>query len=178
MTFKTVLLASVVALTPLAAKAGWKEHVEIDRMTGKPYAAMRSPMVLADKPRPSPFDVIRGGLVVWCGFGTVDFFLGTDEGTGGPVFTKIKFSDLDELPIRAKADDRIFWLRVENSRSGSGNWLTAYGTESGGLYSAILNSGKLLLEVPTTEYGNLYFSFGLAGTRALHDRVCAADQAD
>ena len=177
MTIKTVLLAGTVALTPLAAQAEWIEHVFIDRMTGeKIYAAIVSPVVLADEPRPSLFDTVGGVLWVHCPE-IVTFVFGAMDQIDGPTF-KIEFSDLDEVPVRVKANHLVVELQAKNFERRVGYVLGFAGVDAFELRSFILNARKLLLEIPTVEYGNLYFSFDLAGTRNLHDQVCGAEQAD
>ena len=177
MTIKTVLLAGAVALMPVAAQAQWKERVEFDRITGeRRVAAMFSAAILADKPRPQLFDHIRGLLFARCGH-AVAFFFATEDGIDGPGL-KIEFSDLDELPIRARVDNQIAEFQAYNRREKGFFALLFPGANSESLRSAIVNSGKLLLEIPTVEYGEIYFSFDLAGTRDLHDRVCGPEQAE
>ena len=177
MTIKTVLLASAVALMPVAAQAQWKEHVEFDRITGEQrVAAMFSATILADKPRPYLFNHVRGMLFARCGH-AVAFVFATEDGIDGPGL-KIEFSDLDELPIRARVDDQIAGFQAYNRRDTDFPALLFPGADNDSLHSAIVNSGKLLLEIPTIEYGEVYFSFDLAGTRDLHDRVCGPEQAN
>lgn len=179
MTIKTVLLASVVALMPLAAQAQWKEYVSIDRITGEElWAAILSPKTLADKPRPYPFNLITGNLTLVCD--SAAYFEFNDESANafGILENAIEFSDLDELPIRARVDDRVAEFQAENRRNGDTPVLVFRGADNDSLYSVIVNSGKLLLEIPTVEHGDLYFSFDLAGTRKLHDRTCGTELAD
>ena len=90
----------------------------------------------------------------------------------------IEFSDLDELQIRARIDDHVATFQVENWRMDDTRALAFPGTGLDSLYSAIVEAGNLLLEIPTVEYGDLYFSFSLAGTRKLHDRTCGTTQSD
>ena len=177
MTIKTVLLAGAVALMPVAAQAQWEERVEFDRITGeRRVAAMFSAAILADKPRPHLFDHVRGMLFARCGH-AVAFFFATEDGIDGPGL-KIEFSDLDELPIRARVDDEIAEFQAYNRRDTDFFALLFPGANNDSLHSAIVNSGKLLLEIPTVEHGDLYFSFDLAGTRKLHDRTCGTELAD
>ena len=179
MRIKTVLLAGAVALTPLATQAQWKERVEFDRITGeRRVAAIVSASILADKPRPQLFDHIRGLLFARCSSAVAFSFVDTGRING--IGWEIEFSDLDELPIRARVDDSVAEFQAYNrSDKDKGFFALLFpGTDTGSLYSAIVNSGKLLLEIPTVEHGDLYFSFDLAGTRKLHDRVCGTEQAD
>lgn len=177
MTIKTILLASVVALTPLAGQAQWKEYVRIDRITGEQiFAGIVSSATLADQPRPFLFNAARGMLLARCGQ-AVGFIFATAGGIDGPVY-KIEFSNLDELRIRARVDDQIAEFQAENRRNGDTPVLVFRGADNDSLYSVIVNSGKLLLEIPTVEHGDLYFSFDLAGTRKLHDRTCGTELAD
>ena len=175
MTIKTVLLAASIALTPLAAQAQWKEYVQIDRITGEQIRmGMFSPAAIAEQPRPLLFNAAaRGMLLMLCKRVAVFIFV-SESGIDGVKY-EIEFSELDELPIRARVDSRVSEFRAENWRSDETSSLAFHGTDTGSLYSTIVNSGKLLLEIPTVEYGDLYFSFDLAGTRDLHDRVCGAE---
>ena len=175
MTIKTVLLAGAVALIPLAAQAQWKETVSTDRITGETlWAGIQSTATLADMPRPDLFSFIGGQIILMCER-AVYFGLGI---SGKALGDRVEFSDLDELRIRARVDDRVAEFQAENWRNEDARMLVFRGAENDGLYSAIVNSGKLLLEIPTVEYGEIYFSFDLAGTRKLHDRVCGTEQAD
>ena len=177
MTIRTVLTAGAVALMPLAAQAQWKERIEFDRITGElRFAAMVSPAVLAEKPRPFLFNAARGMLVVRCNQ-NVAFMFATASGLDGPTW-QIEFGNLDKLPIRARVDDRVAEFQAHNRREMGFSILVFSDTDNDSLYSEIVNSGKLLLEIPTVEYGDLYFSFSLVGTRDLHDRTCGTDQSD
>lgn len=177
MTIKTVLLASAVALTPVAAQAQWEKHVQIDPITQKTiWAGITSPMTFANEPRLYPFDLVPGGLALVCA-GAVIFGL-NGERLFGDFGSRIEFSDLDELQIRARVDDRVAEFKAYNSRDADLPGLLFPGADNDSLYSAIVNAGKLLLEIPTVEYGEVYFSFDLAGTRVLHDRTCGPEQAE
>ena len=178
MTIKTVLLAGTVALMPPAAQAQWEESLEIDRITGETLSAgIWSPMTLADKPRPYPFHFVIGRLYLGCGTGVI-FAFDNGNSFGVVEYDAIEFSNLQELPIRARVDDRVVEFWAKNPQDGEDPFLGFLGTDNDSLYSAIVNSGKLLLEIPTVEYGEVYFSFDLAGTRDLHDRTCGNEQAN
>ena len=101
----------------------------------------------------------------------------TASGLDGPTW-QIEFGNLDKLPIRARVDDRVAEFQAYNRRKMDFSILVFSNTDNDSLYSEIVNAGKLLLEIPTVEYGDLYFSFSLAGTRDLHDRTCGTGQSD
>ena len=177
MTIRTALIAGAFALTPLATQAEWQESIQVDRITGETLTAGIESATLAEKPRPYPFGLVPGSLYLSCAGGVM--FVLIDEGMSGDrLVSTIEFSDLDELPIRARVDNRVVTFQAENWRMDDSRALTFYGTGSVSLYSAIVNAGKLLLEIPTVEYGEIYFSFDLAGTRDLHDRTCGTGQSD
>ena len=177
MTIKTVLTAGAVALMPLAAQAEWRESIQVDRITGETLTAGIESTTLAEKPRPYPFNLVPGALYLSCAGGVM--FVLIDEGmSGARLVSTIEFSDLDELPIRARIDDRVATFQAENWRMDYSRALTFLGNNTNSLYSAIVEAGNLLLEIPTVEYGDLYFSFSLAGTRKLHDRTCGSTQSD
>ncbi len=177
MTIKTVLIACAIALMPLAVQAEWREKIEIDRITGERLHAGIETVAFAEKPRPYPFNLVPGLLYLNCAGGV--FFALIAEGRGGErLVDTIEFSDLDELQIRARIDDHVASFQVENWRMDDIRALMFPGTGLDSLYLAIVHAGNLLLEIPTVEYGDLYFSFDLAGTRALVGRTCGGAQTD
>ena len=176
MTIRTALIAGTVALTPLAAQAEWRAQIEIDRITGERLAAGIESVAVAEKPRPKPFGSPSGWLYLSCDGGVI---FGLIDSRDGVFLEDIEFGEGGELPIRARVDDRVAEFRPWNFRNeDDGPTLFFSGDGEDSLYSAIVNAGKLLLEIPTVEYGEIYFPFSLAGTRKLHDRTCGTTQSD
>ena len=163
---------------PLAAQAEWREKIEIDRITGERLGAAIESVAFAEKPRPYLFESVPGWLYLSCGEGGVVFGLIDSYMYDAGHLSTVEFSNLDELPIRARVDDRVAELQAEIWRKDDSRALIFFGTGADSLYSAIVNAGKLLLEIPTVEYGEIYFSFDLAGTRDLHDRTCGTEHSD
>ena len=178
MTIKTVLLAGAVALIPLAAQSEWKERLEIDRITGERLSAGIETVAHPEKPRPYPFSLVPGWLYLSCG-GDVMFALLEEYVVAAGIASAVEFSDLDELTVRARVDDHVAEFQAENWRMDDSSAALFFpGTGLDSLYLAIVHAGNLLLEIPTVEYGDLYFSFDLAGTRALVGRTCGGAQTD
>ena len=118
MTIKTVLIAGAVTLLPLAAQAEWQENIQIDRITGETLSAGIESAAFADEPRPYPFSLVPGWLYLSCRGGVLFAF--NDRNMVGVILeSAIEFSDLDELPIRARVDDRVAEFRAENWRDES-----------------------------------------------------------
>ena len=177
MTIRTALIAAAVALTPPAAQAEWQEKIELDRITGERLSAGIESVAAPESPSPYPLNFVPGWIYLNCG-GGVQFGLGEERLIGAILENPIEFSRRDELSIRARIDDRAAAFRAEVWRENNSRVLIFRDAGADGLDSAIVNSGNLLLEIPTVEYGDLYFSFSLAGTRELHGRTCGTDQSD
>ena len=194
MTIKTVLLAGAVALTPLTAQAEWIEHVKIDRMTGeKEYAAIVSPIVHPDKPHHPMFPAAIGGVLwVFCREAVLFSFVKTDT-SYEPAYEfeflnsdkvgirwhampfRIEFPNSDELLIRAKSHG-ILHDHIRASKVGNGLFFAKIPAFFIRVFVLNTHAENLLLEIPTARYGDLYFSFDLAGARDLHDRTCEPEQ--
>ena len=178
MTIRTALIAGAAALTPLAAQAEWRESIQIDRITGERLHAGIESVAFAEEPRPAPVGAFPGWLYLDCATAGVMFTLIDMRPGQTDLVAPVEFSDLDELPIRARVDDHVAEFQAEIWRMDDTPALMFSGTGLDSLYLAIIHAGNLLLEIPTVEYGDLYFSFSLAGTRKLHDRTCGTTQSD
>ena len=177
MTIKTVFIAGVVALMPVAAQAEWQERIEIDRITEERLSAGIGSVTLAEEPRLFPLNLVPGRIYLDCD-GSVMFSFNDEILFGTVLESPIEFSPRDELSVRARVGDRVAEFHAENYSHDQSRALIFFGTGADSLYSAVVNAGKLLLEIPTVEYGDLYFSYSLAGTRDLHDRTCGTVQFD